>query len=130
MEAMRQQNEKTIAAGNMGVNAKGDVIKGGKVVKTAKARVTPSYAKTTQVAKTSLKKPLTQTDEKVEPKPDKETGSIDDTQMTTETVKTREDGSAYSEVMTPEGDIEIKEVSPKKKASKKKAKSSKKKPTI
>lgn len=39
MEAMRAKNEKTIAAGNMKVNAKGDVVKGGKVVKTAKARV-------------------------------------------------------------------------------------------
>jgi len=55
---------------------------------------------------------------------------MDDSQITTETVKTREDGSKYVEIMSPEGDIEIKELEgPKKRAPKKKAKSSKKKPS-
>ena len=39
MAAMRAENEKTIAAGNMSVNAKGDIVQGGKIVKTAKERV-------------------------------------------------------------------------------------------
>ena len=39
MDAIRAQNEKTIAVGNMGVNAKGEKIKNGKVVETSNKRV-------------------------------------------------------------------------------------------
>ena len=39
MEAMRTANEQATATGNMGVNAKGDQIKGGKVVKNPKQAV-------------------------------------------------------------------------------------------
>lgn len=35
MDSMRRENEKTVALGNMGVNAKGDKIRGGVVTKTA-----------------------------------------------------------------------------------------------
>ena len=132
MEAMRTANEKTLAAGNMSVNAKGDIVQGGKVVKTAKERTAVRYESTKQVKQTSLKKPLTQQDTKTttpaKPKP----VPIEEAEITTETVKNRDDGSKYKEVMTPDGDIEIKEIDPpktKKKASKKKA-SKKKKPTV
>lgn len=131
MEAMRLANEKAIAAGNMKVNAKGDIVQGGKVVKTAKERVAPSYQKTTQVKNVSLKKPLSSQDTKVTPVEKAPLPEMDDSQMTTATVKTRDDGSKYTEIMTPEGDIEIKEISAapkkkKKKTTKKKAKASKK----
>jgi len=134
MEAMRLANEKAIAAGNMSVNAKGDIVQGGKVVKTAKERVAPSYQKTTQVKKVSLKKPLSSQDTKVTPVEKPPLPEMDDSQMTTSTVKTRDDGSQYVEVMTPEGDIEVKETKAapkkKKKTTKKKAKATKKKPSV
>ena len=44
MEALRQINEKSIAMGNMGVNAKGDKLgPGGKVVQTAQQRTRIHY---------------------------------------------------------------------------------------
>jgi len=133
MEAMRTANEKTIAAGNMSVNAKGDIVRGGKIIKTAKERVAPSYNKTTQVKNVSLKKPLGNSDTAVAPPEKKAPPKMDDSQMTTSTVKTRDDGSQYRETMTPEGDISIEELSkpdaePKKKSTRKKAKAAKKKP--
>ena len=135
MEAMRTANEKTLAAGNMSVNAKGDVIQGGKVVKTAKERTAVRYESTKQVKQASLKNPLSQKDTKTAPEQRPEPTPIEDAEITTETVKKRDDGSQYKEVMTPDGDIEIKEIeikevgTPKKKTSKKTA-SKKKKPTV
>ena len=129
MEAMRTANEKTIAAGNMSVNAKGDIVQGGKVVKTAKERTAVRYAGTKQVAQASLKQPLSKQDTKVEPKPE----PIPDAEITTETIKTRDDGSKYKEIMTPDGDIEIKEVEAapsKEKTTTKKKASKKKKPSV
>ncbi len=133
MEALRIANEKTIAGGNMSVNAKGDIIQNGKVIKTAKERVASSYEGTTQVAQVSLKKPLSEQDTKAEPPVKSPLPEMDDTEMTTETIRTRDDGSRYAEVMTPEGDIEIKELDKpkqKKKKTKKKAKAKPKKPTV
>lgn len=44
MDELRQKNEKTIAVGNMNVNAKGDLLgKGGQIKKTAKERTKPYY---------------------------------------------------------------------------------------
>jgi len=134
MEAMRTANEKTIAAGNMKVNAKGDIVQGGKIVKSAKERVAQSYQKTTQIKNVSLKKPLGSADTTVAPPKKEPLPEMDDSQMTTSTIKTRDDGSKYKETMTPEGDIQIEELNqPKKKATKKaapkkKAKATKKKP--
>jgi hypothetical protein len=132
MEAMRVANEKTIAAGNMKVNAKGDVLKGGKVVQTAKERVTPSYETVTQTADTSLRKPLARSDaEEVSPKPKKAPEPIE-AEMTTDTLKTRDDGSKYREIINPDGDIEVKEVDApktKKKTTKKTSKKTKR-PTV
>lgn len=130
MEAMRQQNEKIIAAGNMSVNAKGDIVQGGKIIKTAKERVTPSYNKTTQIKQVGLKKPLTSEDIKIEPMTKPELSEMDTSEMTTETIKTRDDGSKYKEIMTSTGDIEIKELtdSVKKKTKNKIKKKAKAKP--
>lgn len=132
MEAMRVANEKTIAAGNMKVNAKGDVVKGGKVVQTAKERVTPSYETVTQTSNASLRKPLSRSDaDEVTPKPKKVAEPIE-AEMTTDTLKSRDDGSKYREIINPEGDIEIKEIDPpktKKKAAKKTSKKTKR-PTV
>ena len=135
MAAMRTANEKTIAAGNMSVNAKGDIVQGGQVVKTAKERVAPSYQKTTQVKKVSLKKPLAAAETKIEPPEKAPLPEMDDSQITTQTTKTRDDGSQYVEVTTPSGDIEVKEVAPapakkKPKSTRKSAKATKKKPLV
>lgn len=44
MDELRQKNEKTIAVGNMNVNAKGDLLgKGGQIKKSAKERTKPYY---------------------------------------------------------------------------------------
>lgn len=126
MEAMRAKNEKTIAAGNMKVNAKGDVVKGGKVVKTAKARVTPSYTKVTQVADASLKKPLSKADTTVAV-PKTAPPAMAAAEMTTETVKVRDDGSKYKEIVSPTGDIEVKEIDAPEKAPEPKPKKTSKK---
>ena len=134
MEAMRTANSKTIAAGNMSVNANGDIVQGGKVVKTAKERAQSRYQGTKQVGQASLKKPLTQEDGKTAPEVKPEPTPIPDAEITTETIRSRDDGSKYAEIMTPEGDIEVKELSaPTEKAPKKKSKktaSKKKKPTV
>ena len=132
MEAMRVANEKTIAAGNMKVNAKGDRIEGGKVVQTSKERVKPSYTKVTQTAEVSMKKPLSKSDaDEVTPKTKKAPKPME-AEMTTETVKTRDDGSKYREVLSPDGDIEVKDIdpTPKKKTSKKKASKKTKRPLV
>lgn len=133
MEAMRVANEKTVAAGNMKVNAKGDRIEGGKVVQTAKERVTPNYTTVTQTAEVSLKKPLSRSDaDEVSPKSKKVPEPME-AEMTTEKIKTRDDGSKYREILTPDGDIEIKDINPsasKKKTSKKKTSKKTKRPLV
>ena len=132
MEAMRVANEKTIAAGNMKVNAKGDRIEGGKVVQTSKERVKPSYDTVTQTAEVSMKKPLSRSDaDEVTPKTKKAPEPME-AEMTTETVKTREDGSKYREVLSPDGDIEVKDIDskPKKKTTKKKPSKKTKRPLV
>lgn len=112
MEAMRTANEKTVASGNMKVNAKGDELgKGGKVVKTVKQRATERYQSVKQTTQASLKKPLQSKDTKVNPEPKRKPEPIEGAEFTTETLRTRDDGSVYKEVMTPDGDIEIVEMS-------------------
>jgi hypothetical protein len=136
MEAMRTANGKTIAAGNMSVNAKGDIVQGGKVIKTAKERAQSRYQGTTQVRQASLKKTMTREDGQTTPKVKPEPTPIPDAEITTETIRARDDGSKYAEIMSPDGDIEVKEISaptevpeePKKKS--KKTASKKKKPTV
>jgi len=114
-------------------------VQGGKVVKTAKERAQSRYQGTKQVGKASLKKAMTQADGKTAPEDKSEPTPIPDAEITTETIRKRDDGSKYAEIMTPDGDIEIKELSaptakpkpetaPKKKS--KKTASKKKKPTV
>ena len=136
MEAMRTANGKTIAAGNMSVNAKGDIVQGGTVVKTAKARAQSRYQGTKQVGQASLKKAMTRADGQIKPKDKPEPTPIPEAELTVETIRKRDDGSTYAEIMTPDGDIEIKEIStptiepvPETKTKKKTA-SKKKKPTV
>ena len=125
-------NEKTIAAGNMSVNAKGDIVQGGKVIKTAKERAKERYVAPKRVAQAGLKQPLTQTESNVNPEVKPEPEPIPEAEITTETIRSREDGSRYSETMNPEGDIEVKEISEPTRIStkKKKKKASKKKPSV
>lgn len=79
-----------------------------------------------------MKKPLSRSDAaEVTPKPKKIPKPIE-AEMTTETVKTRDDGSKYREVLSPDGDIEVKDIDPKptkKKESKKTSKKTKR-PTV
>ena len=111
MEAMRTANGKTIAAGNMSVNANGDIVQGGKIIKTAKERTQSRYQGTTQVGQASLKKAMTKEDGKTAPEVKPEPTPIPDAEITTETIRHRDDGSKYAEIMNPDGDIEVKEIS-------------------
>ena len=110
MEALRTANENAVAVGNMPVNAKGDIIKGGKVLKTAKERITPHYAAKKQVAKTSLKpqikeeKPVIKT-EAIAPQAKKVPIA-----EPVKTVKTRKDGSTYEEIFHDDGTVETREL--------------------
>ena len=130
MEAMRAQNEAAVATGNMRVNAKGDEIKGGKVVKTVRERVQPQRTQQKQVARTSIKPPIKKKDAQlntpVEEAPKQET--ILDEQPTSISEKTRDDGSKYRELMYADGSIALEEVeaAPVKKKTKKKTSKKKK----
>lgn len=109
MEALRIKHAKTIAAGNMGVNAKGDKVKGGKVVQTVQQQAATHYQNVdTQVAKVSLKPKLKETESQSKP-----TEPADDEPKTV--LKTRKDGSTYNETINTDGTIEVEEVSPPKK---------------
>ena len=55
MESLRRENENVTAAGNMNVNAKGDEIKGGKVVRTAAEIARAAHNKQTSVVSSGLK---------------------------------------------------------------------------
>lgn len=55
MESMRRENENSTAIGNMSVNAKGDEIRGGKVVRTAAEIARASHNKKTSVITSGLK---------------------------------------------------------------------------
>ena len=58
MDALRIKNEKAIAAGNMGVNAKGDKLgKNGTVEQTAKDRTKPYYSSNPNAVKQVSIKP-------------------------------------------------------------------------
>ena len=156
MEAMRTANEQTIASGNMGVNAKGDQVKGGNVVKTAKERVTPYYAAKKQVARTSIKPPIKKKDAQINTQPEPEPKAapskepidildiiseehvatdqaaveeILDTPGAKSVIKVRErdDGSTYKEIMFPDGSMEVEELKAAPTKKKAKKKASKKK---
>ena len=127
MEAMRAQNEAAVATGNMRVNAKGDEIKGGKVVRTVKERVAPHYAAKKQTARTSLKPEIKRQDAQLNT-PVKDAPEVEEQPI--EKVRTRDDGSTYKEIMYSDCSMEVEELeaAPAKKKAKKKA--SKKKPSV
>jgi hypothetical protein len=135
MEAMRTAGERTVAAGNMKVNAKGDELgKGGKVVRTVKERVAPHYEAKKQTARTSLKPPIKKRDAQINT-PVEEQVVEDVPEVIKEepvvSVKTRDDGSEYKEIMYADGSIETEEIKPatKKKTKKKTSKKASKKKT-
>ncbi len=108
MEALRTANEHAVAAGNMKVNAKGDVIKGGKVVQTAKERTAPHYDSGKQVVKTSLRKP--QKEEIVKPAEPVVVPKKSDLSASVTKVRRRKDGTEYKETLHPDGTIDVEEL--------------------
>lgn len=58
MDSMRRENEKVPAVGNMKVNARGDQIKNGKIVKTADQIARESHRTKSAIIKTGLKGPI------------------------------------------------------------------------
>jgi len=57
MDSLRRDNEKAIAIGNMGVNAKGDVVKRGVVIKTADQIARENHRTKSAIINTGLKGP-------------------------------------------------------------------------
>lgn len=57
MEALRRNNEKTVALGNMKVNARGDHISQGKITKTAEEIARENHRVQSTVLNTGLKGP-------------------------------------------------------------------------
>lgn len=104
MESMRATNEKTVATGNMRVNAKGDLLKGGKVVAPVKERTSAHYAaRKVQSAKGSIKSPIKKAD------------TIVESPTTVDPVvnnRARPDGSTFKEIVYPDGAIEVVELTP------------------
>lgn len=58
MDSMRRENEKSVAVGNMSVNAKGDQIQGGMVTKTADQIARENHRIQSAIVKTGLKGPI------------------------------------------------------------------------
>ena len=127
MEAMRTANEKAVASGNMKVNAKGDKLEGGKIVKTARERVTPYYQSKKQVSRTSLKPEIKRKDAQLNTPDETEIPDIVDEQPVVN-IRERDDGSTYKEMMYADGSIATEELeaAPAKKKTKKKASKKKK----
>lgn len=92
MDAMRRENEKVPAIGNMKVNAKGDQIRGGQVTKTADQIARENHRVQSAIVNTGLKGPVPAT---VEAK--------------IETKKPKAKPTKTKEVELPSGDIVIEE---------------------
>lgn len=113
IETLAMANEKTIAAGNLGVNARGDKVMGGKVVQSAAERVAPYHKARKDTTTGSVRAKIkAKEDEPVEKRG---------------TIKQRDDGSQYEEVVAEDGSIETREI---KAAPKKTAKQRKKDASI
>jgi len=67
MESLRRENENAAAVGNMKVNAKGDEIRGGKVVRTAAEIARASHNKQTTIVQSGLKGPMPKSTAAIEP---------------------------------------------------------------
>lgn len=57
MDALRRENEKTVAVGNMPVNARGDRIEKGKITKTADQIARENHRKQSLVVNASIRGP-------------------------------------------------------------------------
>lgn len=60
MNTLRRENEKTIALGNMGVNARGDKVENGVITKTADELARENHRIPTAILRTTLKPPIEQ----------------------------------------------------------------------
>jgi hypothetical protein len=58
MDSLRRENEKVTAIGNMKVNARGDEIKGGQIIKNIDEIARENYNTQSAVVNTGLKGPL------------------------------------------------------------------------
>ena len=96
IETLAMQNEKTIAAGNLGVNAKGDKVRGGQVVQSAAERVAPYHKSRKETTTGSIRPKIKAKEDEVVEKRG--------------TIKQRDDGSQYEETVTEDGSIETREV--------------------
>jgi len=67
MDSLRRENEKVPAMGNMGVNAKGDKIKGHLVTKTSEQIARESHQIKTTIVRTGLKGPAPESPVALEP---------------------------------------------------------------
>lgn len=66
MEELRRTHEKTVAAGNAGTNANGDVLgPGGAIVQTAQAKARKHYVSRETISKTNVSIKGDQNDEKI-----------------------------------------------------------------
>lgn len=95
MDSIRRENEKVPAIGNMQVNAKGDEIKGGRVIRNIDEIARENHNTQSAVVNTGLKGPLP-----VSPT------LVLETPKTTKVAKT---GKIVKEVELPNGDIIMKE---------------------
>lgn len=57
MDAFRRENEREVAIGNMSVNAKGDKLENGRVIKTVEQVARDNHMAKTTIVKASLKGP-------------------------------------------------------------------------
>ena len=100
MDAMRRENEKTTAVGNMKVNARGDLIKGGVVTKTAEQIARENHRVKSAVIKASIKGDMPKIDTPIETTATVVTPKVNRTSQKAIGVKTKE-------VEMPNGDIVI-----------------------
>lgn len=105
MDALRLKNEKTIAAGNMGINAKGDKLgRGGKIQQSAKDRTKPYYANNPNAVKqVSIKPDITE----------KDLANVEEVKKATK--KDSKEPSKNSETILENGDIIVEKATPVKK---------------
>lgn len=68
MDSIRRENEKTVAIGNMKVNARGDQINRGQVTKTADEIARENHRVKSAIVNTGLKGPIPATPE-IKPQP-------------------------------------------------------------
>lgn len=108
MDAFRREHEKSVAVGNMGVNAKGDKVENGRVVKTIEQISKENHMAKTTIIKASLKGPQPDslelsTDQKVV----QQRGNDVKSKANKKSESSNIDRVATKEVELPSGDIII-----------------------